>query len=118
MQLDQVARRILEECLQACPDRGRVADAEALVPQLVDRGGEIVDKKREVLAVTLWWLALDQVNLLATGIEPGTRETEVRSISALLEAEHRDVEIECRLDIVDIDRNVMHGPRLHGARGY
>jgi hypothetical protein len=67
----------------------------------------------EVLAYGRWRLALDEVDLLAPGVEPRTREPEVRSVVSWYEPELVDVEVRCRVDVADVDRDVMHGEWSH-----
>lgn len=60
-------------------------------------------------------LSLDQMDLLAAGVEPGTTEGEVGSVRSRLEAEDVAVEAERSLDVVDVEGNVMDSHGSHPA---
>ena len=73
MELDQVAGGVGQEGLAARSHRSGVARVDAAVAQLGHRGVEVLDLQGEVLAHPRRRGALDQVDLLATGVEPGPR---------------------------------------------
>ena len=108
-----VAGGVGQEGLAARSHRSGVAHVDAAVAQLGHRGVEVLDLQGEVLAHPRRRGALDQVDLLATGVEPGPSEREVGPVAAGHEAEHARVEPEGRLDVVDVDGHVMDGERSH-----
>jgi len=69
----------------------------------------------KVLAAVRRDLALDQVDLLVTEVDPGAREPEVRSVVAQDAAEDLGVERHTALDVRDVDRHVVDRERLHRA---
>src|SRR4051794_9457413 len=116
MQFDEVAGRVLEECLQAGADRRWVADLDASLAQLADGRSEVGDQKCEVLAVTPGGLPGDGGAFLAAGVEPPPADAELRPIAAAVQPQDVDVELEGGVDVVDVDRHVVHGQRLHAAQ--
>ena len=56
---------------------------------------------------------LDQVELLATGVEPGAAEAEVGAVGAGRETENVDVEPQGGVNVVDVQGNVVNGQGAH-----
>lgn len=116
MELDEIARRVADEGLATRADRPGIADLHAPSAQFCDRLLEALDEQREMLAVARRGRALDQVHLLAAHIEPGATEPEIRTVGALLKPERVAVEAQRRLNVLDIDGNVVHRRWPHGAQ--
>ena len=114
VELNPVAGRVNHKGLDARPRRHRVSDFEALLSQLGDDRREVSESQGEVLAHVLWRLRLDEVDLLATRVEPGPAEGESGSVRTDLEAEHVNIERHRRVQVVHVDRYVMEANRLHG----
>ena len=74
---------------------------------------EVVDQQREVLPERGRGPALDQVELLATGVEPRTSEPERGPVGAWLQAQHLRVEVQRLVDVGDVDRHVVDSERSH-----
>jgi uncharacterized damage-inducible protein DinB len=66
-----------------------------------------------VLAHGGGWFALYEVDLLVPGIEPGTREPEVRTVFSAYQPQLVDVEARCLIGVAHVDRDVMYGDRSH-----
>jgi hypothetical protein len=113
VQFNHIASWVVQEGLPAGSHHHRVAHLDAPFAQFGDRGVEIVDLQRKMLTLVRRNTGPDQVDLLIPRIEPGPRETEVWPVRARLEAQRVDVEGEGRVDIVDVDRNVMYSHHLH-----
>src|SRR5439155_6606753 len=58
--------------------------------------------------------ALDEVDLLAAGVEPGAAEAEVGTVGPGGETEHVHVEAHRLLGLAHVDRDVMQRQWLHG----
>ena len=67
-----------------------------------------------MLALVLWRLRLDEVDLLATSVEPRPAKGERRPVGADLEAKHANIERQRRVHVVHVDRYVMEANWLHG----
>jgi uncharacterized damage-inducible protein DinB len=84
-----------------------------LRPELRDHVVKVVHLQREVLADCRGWFALDEMDLLVPGVEPGTGEPEVRTVFSAYQPQLLDVEVCCLIDVADVDRDVMYGDRSH-----
>ncbi len=92
-----------------------VADLDAATAQLGDHVVEVVHLDGEVLPDTVRHGALDQVDLLASEIEPRPAEAEVRPIRPLGQPEHIDIEALGGVDVADVDRDMVDTGGLHGG---
>ena len=81
--------------------------------QLGDGRVEVGHPEGEVLATVLGRRRLDQVELLAPGIEPRAGEPEVGPVVALDEPQHVDVEVTGGGGVGHVDGHVVDGERLH-----
>lgn len=115
MEFHAVAGRVGDEGLTARAHGPGIAHFNTPVTQLGHRGLEVVDLKGEVLAEIGRRLPLDQMDLLAAGVEPGAAEGKVGAVSPRLEAEDIAVEAECGLDVVDVEGDVMDSQGTHPA---
>jgi hypothetical protein len=115
VELNPVAGRVNHKGLDARPRRHRVSYFEALLSQLGDHRREVSESQGEVLAHVLWRLRFDEVDLLATRVEPSPAEGESGSVRTDLEAEHVNIERHRRVQVVHVDRYVMEANRLHGS---
>ncbi len=113
VELDEVAGRVGEERLAARPHARGVAHLDAPLPEIGDGAVEVVDQQGEVLAERGRSLGLEQVDLLATSVEPRPTEPEVRSVRAGAKAQHLRVEGQRRVDVVHVDRHVVHSEWSH-----
>jgi hypothetical protein len=84
-----------------------------LRPELRDHVVKVVHLQREVLAHCRGWFALDEMDLLVPGVEPGTGEPEVRTVFSAYQPQMMNVEARCLIDVADVDRDVMDADRLH-----
>src|SRR5215213_3315582 len=114
VELDAVARGVPEEGLAA--GAGHVLRAPDLHPRRLQLGHgsiEVVDPQRQVLAPVdggRW--DLHQVDLVVAGLDPGPREPEVGPVERG-EPELVDVELQRRLQLVDVDGDVVQPGGLH-----
>src|ERR1700730_2593522 len=68
-----------------------------------------------MLPLRLGRRGLDEVHLLAAGVEPRSADPEVGAIAPLAQPEDVDVEAPRLLEVGDVDGDVMYPERLHGA---
>jgi hypothetical protein len=113
VQLDRVARRILEKRLQTPADTHRIPDLEASLPQLGDSRRQVLDEDGKVLAEVGRWLGLDEVDLLVAGVEPCSAKTEVGPIGPQAKTEHLGVEGDRGGNVADVDGDMMDGESGH-----
>src|SRR5689334_9923540 len=116
MQLDEVSSWIVEKRLEVCAHGGRVAHLDVACAELADAGVEVGDENGEVLAVAGGHLAFDEMDLLPAGVEPGATKTEVRPVGSSAQPENVDIEVERGIDVVHIDRHVVHCERFHSGK--
>ena len=109
MQLDTIAGRVAQECLPCGPDRRRVAHVKPLCTEFGDDLVEVANLQRKVLADCRRRLGLDQVDLLASGVEPLATEPEVGTVCSAYQPKLLDVEARRFVGVTDVDRDVMHG---------
>ncbi len=69
-----------------------------------------------MLAVVLGRRRADEVDLLTAGIQPGPGKVEVGPIVAGDQTQLTRVKGQGGLDVVDVERNVVHALWLHGRR--
>src|SRR5215510_8684846 len=60
-------------------------------------------------------LGLDEVYLLAPGVKPCPAEAEIGAVGALGQTEHPGVEVARRVDVADVDRDVVEPIWSHGV---
>src|SRR3954469_14222569 len=80
--LHDVARGVAREALQAGSDLDRIAHANITPAQGGHRRVEVAHEDRVVLAEARRHVADDEVHLLATDVEPGTCDRELRAVGA------------------------------------
>src|ERR1700722_3454355 len=117
LQFDPVPRRVLEERLASAADLDRLGDRDPQAPQVSDGRVGGGPRQGEMLAHRRGHIRLDQVDLLAPGIQPGPAEAEVRPVGALGQAEHAGVKVQRRRDVTDVERDMVqpvwsHEPSL------
>jgi hypothetical protein len=84
--------------------------------QLLDGRVEVRDEQSKVLTEVGWRLGLEQVQLLAaTCIEPGTAESEVRTVVPNAESHCLHIELDRLVNIANVDGYVVDAEGLHGV---
>jgi hypothetical protein len=85
----------------------------ATCPQLGDDTVEIVDAHGEVLTQVGRCLSLDEMELLLADVEPSTRKPKVGAILAPDQPESAFVVRQGRVEIVNVDGDMMDGEGFH-----
>ena len=109
MQLDAVAGRVTQERLPPSSNRRSIRDGDSVPAELGYRAVKVGYLQREMLADRCRWVALDEVYLLTSGVEPFTGEPEVRAVFSAYYPQLVDVEARRLVDIADVDRDVVNG---------
>jgi hypothetical protein len=113
VEFDPVTGRVMYERLEARARPDRVGHLEPLASKLRDEGRKVSEGQCEVLSPVLGGRGLDEMDLLVASVQPGAPEAEVGPVGAHPQAEHLDVEGECRVDVVDVDRHVVNPDQSH-----
>lgn len=113
MQLDEIARRIVQEGLPARAHGRGIADRHPSRPQLRHGRVEVGYPQRQVLAAILGNRSLDQVHLLIARIKPGAANPEIRPVGALHQTKPVYVEPQRGRDISDVDGYVVNPEHAH-----
>jgi hypothetical protein len=113
MQLDQVARWVVQERLPATRYRCRVAYLDTLGTHKRDCGIDVFDMDGEVLTTIIDNSEFEQVQLVATEVEPRPVESKVWAVSSECHPENIGVELDRYIRVMNVDRYMVDSQRLH-----
>src|ERR1700728_2786421 len=117
VQFDGIAPRVVHEGLLATGTAGRrVAHREPLGSERAHDVAQVVVEQGEVLAHVVRGRQLNEVDLLAAGVEPGAGDAEVGPVVALGQAQDLGVEGEGRRHVGDVEGDVVD-PAGRGRHG-
>jgi len=83
--------------------RDRVGDLDPGLTKVCDLCSHVIYVEGEMLAKVRGSRGFDQVDLLSSGVQPGSAESEIWTVAALTQAQDLCVELQRGVDIWHID---------------